>query len=307
MVNFILKKYYKKKGMIKMENVNQIQLFTNSVFGEVRAVKIEDKVWFVGRDAVKSLGYETTTTSYTYYINKFVKEKYKMKMNNYDLQLFGMTDAGRKGEILIDQYGIIQLVMNSSMEEAEQFQDWILEEVIPSVLTTGTYSMKQDSYMIEDPIERAKRWIEEEEVRRQLELDNQEKQKLIEKQEERIQEQETEIVHKEDVIISLTQDVSIAEKRQRINDIVRYGAKGRYSERWSLLYKEFDSKFHINTKVRLERAKERGEVLKSTTRMDYICDVLNLTNELFDLCTVVFEADYIDMLENYLSVAKRNK
>ena len=59
-----------------MENVNQIQLFTNSVFGEVRAIKIEDKVWFVGRDAVKSLGYETTTTSYTYYINKFVKEKY---------------------------------------------------------------------------------------------------------------------------------------------------------------------------------------------------------------------------------------
>ena len=41
--------------------------------------------------------------------------------------------------------------------------------------------------------------------------------------------------------------------------------------------------------------------------MDYICDVLGLTNELFDLCTVVFEADYIDMLENYLSVAKRNK
>ena len=122
-----------------MENVNQIQLFTNSVFGEVRAIKIKDKVWFVGRDAVKSLGYETTTTSYTYYINKFVKEKYKMKMNNCDLQLYGMSNAGRKGEILINQYGIIQLVMNSSMEEAEQFQDWILEEVIPSILATGEY------------------------------------------------------------------------------------------------------------------------------------------------------------------------
>ena len=122
-----------------MENVNQIQLFTNSVFGEVRAIKIEDKVWFVGRDAVKSLGYEISTKSYTYYINKFVKEKYKMKVNNTESVLFGMTDAGRKGEILINQYGIIQLVMNSSMEEAEQFQDWILEEVIPSVLATGEY------------------------------------------------------------------------------------------------------------------------------------------------------------------------
>ena len=288
-----------------MENVNQIKTFTNNIFGDVRAVKINDKVWFVGRDAVKSLGYEISTKSYTYYINKFVKEKYVKKVNNTESVLFGMTDAGRKGEVLINQYGIIQLVMNSSMEEAEQFQDWILEEVIPSILTTGTYNMKQDSYMIEDPIERAKRWIEEEEVRRQLELDNQEKQKMIEKQEERIQEQETEIVHKEDVIISLTKDVTLKEKRQRIVDIVKYGAKGRYSERWGLLYKEFDGKFHINTKVRLERAKERGEVLKSTTRMDYICDVLGLTNELFDLCTVLFEADYIEMLEYYLDAAKR--
>ena len=288
-----------------MENVNQIKTFTNNIFGDVRAVKINDKVWFFGRDVVTDLKYNLEGNSYTKYIKQYVKEKYLLKMNKSELDLFGVQDSGRKGEILINQYGIIQLVMNSSMEEAEQFQDWILEEVIPSILTTGTYNMKQDSYMIEDPIERAKRWIEEEEVRRQLELDNQEKQKVIEKQEERIQEQETEIVHKEDVIISLTKDVTLKEKRQRIVDIVKYGAKGRYSERWGLLYKEFDGKFHINTKVRLERAKERGEVLKSTTRMDYICDVLGLTNEMFDLCTVLFEADYIEMLEYYLDTAKR--
>lgn len=292
-----------------MENVNQIKTFTNNIFGDVRAVKIDDKVWFFGEDVVSDLGYNLETNSYSKYIKRFVKEKYYMFLDSKTQVQngieFNYKELGQRGGYLINQYGIIQLVMNSSMEEAEQFQDWILEEVIPSILTTGTYNMKQDSYMIEDPIERAKRWIEEEEVRRQLELDNQEKQKVIEKQEERIQEQETEIVHKEDVIISLTKDVTLKEKRQRIADIVKYGAKGRYSERWGLLYKEFDGKFHINTKVRLERAKERGEVLKSTTRMDYICDVLGLTNELFDLCTVLFEADYIEMLEYYLDTAKR--
>lgn len=229
--------------------------------------------------------------------NYFMESKWK---DSYDRE---------QVEYLLTRDGFSLLVMGFTGKEALQWKLKYIEAFnkMEEYIKQHTPQIKPDSYMIEDPIERAKRWIEEEEVRRQLELDNQEKQKLIEKQEERIQEQETEIVHKEDVIISLTQDVSIAEKRQRINDIVRYGAKGRYSERWSLLYKEFDSKFHINTKVRLERAKERGEVLKSTTRMDYICDVLNLTNELFDLCTVVFEADYIDMLENYLSVAKRNK
>ena len=123
---------------------NNVQVFTNSLFGNVRAFNMDNKVWFVGRDAVKCLGYEVEgTTSYTYYIGKFVKEKYTLKMKNCDLQLFGMTDAGRKGEVLINQYGVIQLVMNSPMDEAEQFQDWILEEVIPSVLTTGSYSMEQ--------------------------------------------------------------------------------------------------------------------------------------------------------------------
>ena len=292
-----------------MENVNQIKTFTNNIFGDVRAVKIDDKVWFFGEDIVSDLGYNLTTNSYTTFIKRFVKEKYCLKVDSktqfHSVIEFNYKELGQRGGYLINQYGVIQLVMNSPLEQAEQFQDWVIEEVIPSILTTGTYNIKQDSYMIEDPIERAKRWIEEEEVRRQLELDNQEKQKLIEEQEERIQEQETEIVHKEDVIISLTKDVTLKEKRQRIVDIVKYGAKGRYSERWGLLYKEFDGKFHINTKVRLERAKERGEVLKSTTRMDYICDVLGLTNELFDLCTVLFEADYIEMLEYYLDTAKR--
>lgn len=278
-----------------MENVNQIKTFTNSVFGEVRAIKIEGKAWFVGNDVATVLGYVKPNNAINTHCQSTLKQ--------------GIPHPQSPGKVIevnvINEYDVIRLIMKSKLPQAQEFEKWVIEEVIPSILTTGTYNMKQDSYMIEDPIERAKRWIEEEEVRRQLELDNQEKQKLIEKQEERIQEQETEIVHKEDVIISLTKDVTLKEKRQRIVDIVKYGAKGRYSERWGLLYKEFDGKFHINTKVRLERAKERGEVLKSTTRMDYICDVLGLTNELFDLCTVLFEADYIEMLEYYLDAAKR--
>lgn len=126
-----------------------MQLFTNSVFGNVRAVNIDGNVWFVGRDVVESLGYSVETKSYTFYISKFVKEKYTLKMNNSELDLFkmnntdsvllGMKDVGRKGETLINQYGVIQLVMNSKLPQAEEFQDWVIEEVIPSVLENGAY------------------------------------------------------------------------------------------------------------------------------------------------------------------------
>ena len=126
-----------------MENVNQIQLFTNSVFGEVRAIKIEDKVWFVGEDVVSDLGYNLTTNSYTTFIKRFVKDKYCLKVDSktqlQNVIEINYKDLGQRGGYLINQYGVIQLVMNSSMEEAEQFQDWILEEVIPSVLATGEY------------------------------------------------------------------------------------------------------------------------------------------------------------------------
>lgn len=122
---------------------NNVQVFTNSLFGNVRAFNMDNKVWFVGRDVVTDLKYNLEGNSYTKYIKQYVKEKYLLKMNKSELDLFGMKDVGRKGEVLINQYGVIQLIMNSPMDEAEQFQDWILEEVVPSVLTTGSYSMEQ--------------------------------------------------------------------------------------------------------------------------------------------------------------------
>lgn len=128
-----------------MENMNQIQVFTNEVFGNVRATVINDNVWFFGRDVVDDLGYKRTSYSDT--IKRYVKEKYYMFLDSKSQPQTGVEfnykELGQRGGYLINQYGVIQLVMNSPMEEAERFQDWILEEVIPSVLTTGKYELPQ--------------------------------------------------------------------------------------------------------------------------------------------------------------------
>lgn len=117
--------------MIKMENVNQIQLFTNSVFGNVRAIKIENKVWFVGEDVVSDLGYNLTTNSYTTFIKRFVKDKYclkvdsKTQVNNVG---FNYKELGQRGGYLINQYGVTQLVMNSeviSESKKQEFLKWL--------------------------------------------------------------------------------------------------------------------------------------------------------------------------------------
>lgn len=126
-----------------------------------------------------------------------------------------------------------------------------------------------------------------EEEKEKLLLENNEKQKEIE--------------YKEDVIIGLTTDIDLAEKRQRISQIVKHNSKN-YSDRYGLLYQEFDKKFHIDTKKRMENAKERGEIKKSVNRMQYICINMNKTNELYDVACKVFEGDFIQLLDEWKQI-----
>ena len=71
----------------------------------------------------------------------------------------------------IDEGNLYRLIVSSKLPAAEKFERWVFDEVLPTIRKTGSYSIqrKPDSYTIEDPIERAKRWIEEAEARKALE------------------------------------------------------------------------------------------------------------------------------------------
>ena len=111
-----------------------------------------------------------------------------------------------------------------------------------------------------------------------------------------------EIERKEDVIIGLVTDIDLAEKRQRISQIVRHGTK-RYSERYNLLYSEFNKKYHTDVKRRLDNAKARGEVKKSVNVMAYICDTMNMTAELYELACKLFENNVKKLMEEMWNIA----
>ena len=97
------------------------------------------------------------------------------------------------------------------------------------------------------------------------------------------------IEHKEDVIIGLVDDVSLADKRQILNRVVRYGSEN-YRERWSVLYREFENKYHINLKVRMERYNETHSP-KCRNRLDYIDKVMNKIPELYEIAAKIYESD----------------
>ena len=62
----------------------------------------------------------------------------------------------------MNEPGLYHLVLCSTKPEAKAFKRWVTHEVIPTIRKTGAYSTrKPDSCMIDNPIARAQRWIEE--------------------------------------------------------------------------------------------------------------------------------------------------
>ena len=123
---------------------NEMMIFNNEQFGQVRVIEIDGEGWLVGKDVVTILGYKVDgTTSYTKYIKQFVDEEDYLKVNNSTAELFGMIDAGRKGETLINESGLYSLVLDSPLPQAKKFRHWVTSEVLPSIRKHGAYMTEQ--------------------------------------------------------------------------------------------------------------------------------------------------------------------
>ena len=136
--------------------LNEIKLFNSEEFGSIRMVMLDDKPYFCGRDVATALGYERPADA----IRKHCKGVAEMETP---------SNGGVQKMKFIPESDVYRLAFGSKLPTAEKFTDWVTEEVLPTIRKTGSYS-KMDSYQIEDPIERAKRWIEEQQGRKQLEV-----------------------------------------------------------------------------------------------------------------------------------------
>lgn len=122
--------------------MNELMLFNNDEFGKIRGKLLNELCWFVGRDVVRDLGYDLSTHSYTEYVKKYCNKEDIKKLNNRDAGLFGIEDAGRKGELLINEYALYDLVFESPLPQAKAFKSWVTHEVLPSIRKTGKYEIQ---------------------------------------------------------------------------------------------------------------------------------------------------------------------
>lgn len=150
---------------------NEIKIFENEEFGSVRTMEINGEPYFVGKDVTDILGYQNGSRD----INRHVDEDDRKKVMIFD----GNQD---KESIIINESGLYSLILSSKLPNAKKFKRWVTSDVLPAIRKTGSYSIqsKPDSYTIEDPAARARRWAEEYEEKKALEAKIEEQKPLVE-------------------------------------------------------------------------------------------------------------------------------
>lgn len=108
--------------------MNDLQIFNNEEFGEIRALEIDGQPWFIGKDVAVALGYSNTRDA----IKKHVDADDK-GVANCD------TLGGRQKMTIINESGLYSLILGSDLESAKKFKHWVTSEVLPSIRKTGSY------------------------------------------------------------------------------------------------------------------------------------------------------------------------
>lgn len=108
--------------------MNELKIFSNSEFGEVRTVIIDNEPWFVGKDMADILRYQNGSRD----INRHVDEEDRSKTMIFD----GMQD---KETIVINESGLYSLILSSKMPDAKKFKRWVTTEILPTIRKHGTY------------------------------------------------------------------------------------------------------------------------------------------------------------------------
>ena len=256
-------------------------VFNHPQFGELRTVEISGEPWFVGKDVATALGYSDTFGALKKHVD--TADKQNCQNDSFDTP---------RGMTIINESGLYALILSSKLPSAKEFKHWVTAEVLPSIRKTGGYVNPSQSDLFLDTY---------------LPFADQNTRLLfkttldtIQQQNNTIQQQNHTISHQEDIIRNLTSDIPLADKRQILNRIVRFG--GSPHTRWPFLYREFDNKFHMNTKVQLEHYNETHKP-KLQNRLDYI-EHIGMFNDLAEIACVIFGPDIEKLSAQYYEICK---
>ena len=117
--------------------MNNLQIFKNEQFGEIRTVAIKNEPWFVGKDVAEALGYGRTADAIRQHVEGDDKGVGEIQ-----------TPGGKQKMVIINESGMYALIFGSRLESAKEFKHWVTSEVLPSIRKHGAYAVDE---LLNDP------------------------------------------------------------------------------------------------------------------------------------------------------------
>ena len=119
--------------------MNELMIFNNPEFGEIRTVEVNGEPWFVGKDVATALGYKNPQEAVRNHVDDEDKGVSEV-----------LTPGGKQTVPVINESGLYSLVLSSKLPGAKKFKRWITSEVIPSIRKNGGYVNGQENMTPEE-------------------------------------------------------------------------------------------------------------------------------------------------------------
>lgn len=116
--------------------VNEIKNFNNPEFGDVRTMEIDDKPYFCASDVASMLGYSNTRDAISRHCKGVVKHDGVSKTTNQ----YGVVTNQTVEMSFIPEGDVYRLIVRSKLPQAEKFESWVFDEVLPTIRKHGLYA-----------------------------------------------------------------------------------------------------------------------------------------------------------------------
>ncbi|HBF7899158.1 hypothetical protein KLL36_12225 [Clostridioides difficile] len=107
---------------------------------EVEIFELDGKILFNPKHVAECLEIKNVNDN----ISKMNK-KQVVKLTNSDIGDHDFRKLNNRGENFLTESGVYKLIFASKKKKAERFQDWVMDEVLPSIQKAGIYNINSDN------------------------------------------------------------------------------------------------------------------------------------------------------------------
>lgn len=112
--------------------MNNLKIFENAEFGQIRTAEVDGEPWFVGKDVAEALGYAEPRSAVSKKVEEVDRGVAEME-----------TPSGKQNMTIINESGLYALIFGSKLESAKRFKHWVTSEVLPTIRKHGAYAVDE--------------------------------------------------------------------------------------------------------------------------------------------------------------------